>query len=309
MRNYVQIVLAVTVLCQISLAAEEAPRIPGAEALPKVRFLWPDGAPGAKGDSDNDKPALTIYLPHKNIATGTAVVICPGGGYGGLAIGKEGHEVARWLNLAGVAGCILKYRHGGRGGYRHPAPLQDAQRAIRIVRHRAREWNIDPNQVGILGFSAGGHLASTAGTHFDAGDPNAIDPIERLGCRPDFMILIYPVISMYEPIVNHGSRTNLLGENPDPRLLEYLSNEKQVTGQTPPTFIIHGTNDTTVGVENSIYFYLALRRSGVGAEMHIYDKVGHSFGLNRTEGPIMSWPDRCLDWMRSRDLLNRRRRR
>jgi len=291
--------------CMVA-AGEKKLKVPSTAPVPAVELLWPDGAPGAKGDSDGDKPTLTVYLPHKNIASGTAVIICPGGGYGGLAIGKEGHEVAHWLNHNGVAGFVLRYRHRG-DGYGHPAPMQDAQRAIRIVRSRAKEWNLKPNRIGILGFSAGGHLASTAGTHFDNGNQSAADPIERVGCRPDFMILIYPVISMYEPIVNIGSRNNLLGEKPSAQLLEYLSNEKQVTSRTPPTFIIHGTNDTTVCVENSIEFYLALRKARVPAEMHIYDGVGHSFGLNRTQkGPVLTWPDRCIEWMLARKLLVRK---
>jgi acetyl esterase/lipase len=270
----------------------------------KVELLWPGGAPGAKGDADGDKPSLTIYLPPQNKATGAAVVICPGGGYGHLAMDHEGHQVAQWLNSLGVAGFILKYRHRGTG-YGHPAPLQDAQRAIRMVRSRAKEWSVRPDRIGIMGFSAGGHLASTAGTHFDKGKPDAADPVDRASCRPDFMVLVYPVISFTEPFTHVGSRKNLLGENPDPKLVESLSNEKQVTAETPPTFLVHTNEDPGVPAENSVAFYLALRRAKVPAEMHIYAKGPHGFGLGKKGEPMATWPDRCVDWMRGRGLLDK----
>jgi acetyl esterase/lipase len=270
----------------------------------RVELLWPEGAPGAKGDQDGDKPTLTIYLPPDQNATGAAVVICPGGGYGHLAIDHEGHQIAQWLNSLGVAGFIVKYRHRNSGaGYGHPAPLLDAQRAVRMVRSRAAEWGVDPSRIGILGFSAGGHLASTAGTHFDNGDPNAKDPIDRAGCRPDFMVLVYPVISLVEPYAHAGSRQNLLGDDPAKELLESLSNEKQVTPQTPPAFLVHTYEDTVVPAENSIYFYLALRRAKVPAEMHLYQKGQHGFGLGKNVGPASSWPIRCADWLRGLGLL------
>jgi len=271
---------------------------------PKVEMLWPDGAPGAKGSADGDKPALTIYLPSMKDATGAAVVICPGGGYGHLAMDHEGHQIAQWLNSLGVAGFILKYRHRNSGaGYGHPAPLQDAQRATRMVRARAQEWNIDPDRIGILGFSAGGHLASSAGTHFQQRYNDAKDQIDRVSCRPDFMILIYPVISFTEWCAHSGSRRNLLGENPDKDLVESLSNEKQVTPETPPTFLVHANDDKGVPPENSIYFYLALRKAKVPAEMHIYEEGGHGFGLGKKPSAASSWPVRCADWMRGRGLL------
>jgi acetyl esterase/lipase len=271
---------------------------------PTVEQLWPGGAPGAKGNEDADKPTLTIYLPPQETATGSAVVICPGGGYGNLAMDHEGHQVAQWLNSFGVAGFILKYRHRGTG-YGHPAPLQDAQRAIRTVRSRAKEWNISPSRIGILGFSAGGHLASTAGTHFDKGRSDADDPIERTSCRPDFMILVYPVISFTEPFTHKGSRKNLLGDEPDEKLVESLSNEKQVTPETPPTFLIHTNADTGVPAENSVYFYLALRKAKVPAEMHIYAKGPHGFGLGKKGEAVATWPARCEDWMRGLGMLTR----
>ena len=271
----------------------------------EVELLWPDTAPDAKGDTDGDKPTLIIYLPATEKSTGTAVVICPGGGYGNLAMDHEGHQIAQWLNSLGVAGFILKYRHRNSGaGYGHPAPLQDAQRAIRIVRSRAEQWNIEPNQIGILGFSAGGHLASSAGTHFNQRYYDAKDPIDHISCRPDFMILIYPVISFAEWCAHTGSRRNLLGKNPDKKLVENLSNEKQVTSGTPPTFLVHANDDKGVPPENSIYFYLALRKAKVPAEMHIYEKGGHGFGLGKEQTAVSSWPSRCADWMRGQGLLD-----
>ncbi len=278
-----------------------------AASLPKTELLWPNGAPGAKGSEDGDKPTLTIYLPPKEKATRAAVVICPGGGYGHLAMDHEGHQIAQWLNSLGVAGFILKYRHHNSGaGYGHPAPLQDAQRAIRIVRSRAKEWSIDPNRIGILGFSAGGHLASSAGTHFQKRYSKIEDEIDRSNCRPDFMILIYPVITLAEPYTHGGSRFNLLGNNPDGRLIENLSNDKQITPETPPTFLVHANDDRAVPSENSINFYLALRKAKVPAEMHIYESGGHGFGLGKKNTAESSWPARCADWLRGRGLLNKK---
>lgn len=274
----------------------------------KVEILWPEGAPGAKGSENGDKPSLTIYLPPKEKANGTAVVICPGGGYGHLAMDHEGHQVAQWLNSLGAAGFILKYRHRNSGaGYGHPAPLQDAQRAVAMVRSRAKEWNVNPDRIGILGFSAGGHLASTAGTHFHKGQADAQEPIDRVSCRPDFMVLIYPVISLIEWCAHSGSRRNLLGDNPDEKLVENLSNERQVTPETPPTFLVHTYEDTGVPAENSIYFYLALRKAKVPAEMHIYRKGPHGFGLGQNHGAVSSWPERCADWMRTIGLPDKQR--
>jgi acetyl esterase/lipase len=272
-----------------------------------VELLWPEGAPGAKGDKAGDKPRLTIYLPPRQEATGAAVVICPGGGYGHLAMDHEGHQIGEWLNSLGVAGFILEYRHRNSGaGYGHPASLQDARRAIRMVRSRAQRYDIDPKRIGILGFSAGGHLASTAGTHFDKGDADAKDPIDRVSCRPDFMVLLYPVISLTEWFTHKGSMRNLLGDSPDAKLIEHLSNEKQVTPETPPTFLVHTYEDKAVPAENSIYFYLALRKAKVPAEMHLYQKGQHGFGLGKTVGPASSWPLRCADWMRASGFLDKK---
>jgi acetyl esterase/lipase len=258
---------------------------------PQVELLWPNGAPGAVGSEDADKPSLSIYLPPADKATGTGVVVCPGGGYGHLAIDHEGEQIARWLNSFGVAGFVLKYRLAPR--YHHPAPLQDAQQAIRMVRTRAQEWRVRPDRVGIWGFSAGGHLASTAGTHFDS------------GTRPDFLILSYPVISFTTPYMHKGSRNNLIGEHPEPKLAESLSNELQVTAQTPPTFLFHTNADTGVPPENSVLFYLALRKVGVPAELHIYANGPHGVGLGSTDLTLSSWPRRLEEWMQGRGLLSR----
>jgi acetyl esterase/lipase len=268
---------------------------------PAPELLWPGGAPGAQGDGDADKPTITPYLAPAGHATGTAVVVCPGGGYSHLAMEKEGSDIALWWNSLGVTAFVLKYRLGPK--YHHPIELHDAQRAIRTVRARAAEFGIRPDRVGIMGFSAGGHLASTAATHFDSGEPNASDPIDRASSRPDFLILAYPVISFTTPYTHKGSMTSLLGPNPDPKLAESLSNELQVTAQTPPTFIFQTNADTTVPAENSVLFYLALRKAGVPAEMHIYERGPHGVGLAPTDETLSSWPARLADWMRNRGLL------
>ncbi len=269
---------------------------------PRVELLWPHGAPGAKGDRPADKPTLTVFLPPPPERNGAAVVICPGGGYQGLAVDHEGRQFGRWFNCFGVAAFMLEYRHHGRG-YRYPAPLQDAQRALRTVRARAAQWQVAPDRIGIIGFSAGGHLASTAGTHFDRGNPQADDPIERVSCRPDFLILCYPVIALGEPYTHRGSQENLLGKHPDPKLVRSLSNEKQVTAETPPTFLFHTDEDQTVPAENSVQFYLACRRAGVPAELHIYQSGPHGVGLAAKYPGTSSWPERLKEWMQVRGLL------
>ena len=296
--------VCVFILISLTVTATDAMAV----TLYKVEPLWSDGAPGAKGSEDGDKPNLTIYRPPREKATGAAVVICPGGGYGHLAMDHEGHQIAQWLNSFGVAGFIVKYRHSNSGaGYGHPAPLQDAQRAVRTVRARAKEWNVDPERIGILGFSAGGHLASSAGTHFQNRYSDAKDSIDKFSCRPDFMILIYPVISFTEWCTHKGSRKNLLGNDPESELVENLSNERQVTAQTPPTFLVHGNDDKGVPPENSIFFYLALRKAKVPAEMHIYENGRHGFGLGKQFGAVSSWPLRCQEWMRGRGLLDKKK--
>ena len=266
--------------------------------------LWVGEAPGAKGKETADIPGVYIYAA-KN-PNGAAMVICPGGGYGALAMDHEGVQVADWLNSHGVTAVVLKYRLGPK--YNHPIPLGDAQRAIRYVRANATKLQVDHKRVGILGFSAGGHLASTAGTHFDAGDKAPDDPIESQSSRPDFMVLMYPVITLTGPFAHGGSRSNLLGKNPDAKLVESLCNDKMVTKDTPPTFLVHTTEDKGVPPENSVLFYLALTKHKVPAEMHIFEKGRHGLGLALKEGdrelPYAHWPDRCIAWMKSRGLLD-----
>jgi acetyl esterase/lipase len=266
-----------------------------------VVVLWPEGAPGAHGDGDPDVPTITVRALSPESANGCAVVICPGGGYGGLAKQHEGYDIAEWLNSFGVAGFVLRYRHAPQ--YRHPAPLLDVQRAIRTVRARAKEWHVDPNRIGVMGFSAGGHLASTAGTHFDSGRTSADDAIDRVSCRPDFMILAYPVISLTSDYTHRGSRRNLLGEDPDPALVKSLSNELQVTAETSPTFLFHTNADRAVPPENSVLFYLALRKAGVAAEMHLYQEGRHGLGLAPQQAAVASWPDRCREWLQVQGML------
>ncbi len=273
----------------------------GVAQTPETRLLWPGGAPGALGDAATDKPSVAIYLAPQDKASGAAVVVCPGGGYGTLALDHEGKQIAEWLNAHGIAAFVLRYRLGPR--YHHPIELGDAQRAIRTVRALAAEFRIAPDRIGIWGFSAGGHLASTAGTHFDNGNANAPDPIDRVSCRPDFMILCYPVVSFATDYVHKGSRTNLLGADPDPKLMEYLSNEKQVTAQTPPTFLFHTDADRVVPSENSVLFYLALRKAGVPAELHIYEKGNHGVGLAQKDPVLATWPDRLADWLKARGAI------
>ena len=264
--------------------------------------LWPEGAPGALGTSETDIPTLTVFLPSPEKATGAAIVICPGGGYGGLAP-HEGAGYAEWLAENGVAGIVLKYRLGSKG-YRHPAMLNDAARAVRLTRAKASEWKIDGKRVGIMGSSAGGHLASTLLTHFDAGVADSADPVERFSSRPDLGILCYAVITMGEFTLG-GSKKNLLGAEPDPALVELLSNEKQVTKETPPTFLWHTWEDTGVKIENSTQFAAALRSHGVPFELHIFQKGGHGMGLGggRNGGPLHPWAGVCLYWLRQQNFV------
>jgi len=264
-------------------------------AAPTTELLWPNGAPGALGNEESDRPSVTVYLPETNGAN-SGVVVCPGGGYGMLAMDHEGRQIAEWLNARGVAAFILRYRLGPR--YHHPIELGDAQRAVRFVRFHAADYGVASDRIGIWGFSAGGHLASTVGTHFDKGNGGAADPIERVSSRPDFMILAYPVISFTTPYTHRGSLRNLLGDNPDPKLAASLSNETQVTAETSPTFLFHTSTDSGVPAENSVLFYLALRKAGVPAEMHIYERGPHGVGLAQSDPILATWPSRLADWMK-----------
>jgi acetyl esterase/lipase len=280
--------------------------------------LWPDGPPGALGTEAGedafhagDVPTITVFRPDPARATGAAFVICPGGGYGFLATEHEGKEVAAWLDSLGITGVMLKYRLGPK--YHHPAMLHDAQRAIRTVRARAGEWGVDPKRVGIIGFSAGGHLASTAATHFDAGKADAADPVERQSCRPDLAILVYPVIALATPYGHAGSLKNLLGENPSKELVESLSNEKQVTKDTPPTFLAQTDADSAVPAENVLLFALALRKAKVPVELHIFEKGQHGLGLGTgweshripANEEFQAWPRLCAAWLKNRGFLTK----
>jgi acetyl esterase/lipase len=267
----------------------------------KVEPLWPNGAPGAVGTQAQDTPTLSIYLPDPEKAVPTGVVVCPGGGYVQLAMDYEGTDVAKWLNSLGIAAFVLKYRLAPR--YRYPAEILDGKRAMRFVRYHAKEYGIDPARIGIWGFSAGGHLASSVGTHFDNGNSSASDPIDRVSDRPDFMVLAYPVISFTTPYVHKGSMHALLGDNPDPALVREFSNELQVTPETPPTFLFSTDSDTTVPCENSVLFFLALRKNHVPAELHIFEPGHHGVGLAPTNADLSVWPELVANWLRTRGLL------
>lgn len=277
-------------------------------------LLWPADHPANEGDAPKfvgtlewmervtRSPAVTPFLPEPGKRNGTAVVICPGGGYSGLAMEKEGLEVGRWMQERGIAGVVLRYRSGG-GKNQQPVPLQDAQRAIRLVRSRAAEWGIEPQRVGILGFSAGGHLASTAATMFDEGNATSADPIEKQSSRPDFAVLVYPVISMEEGVTHGGSRKNLLGENAADELVAHWSTYRRVTDKTPPTFLIHAGDDEAVPVINSLLFYEALVAHKVPAELHVFEAGGHGFGMLRGDRPADKWPELLEPWLVSHKLL------
>jgi acetyl esterase/lipase len=260
--------------------------------------IWPEEAPLGDGKFEKVAVPITVHLPEPGLANGAALVICPGGGYGGRVVEGEGHGIARWLNAHGIAGVVLEYRLPN-GNYHRP--MLDAQRAIRVVRSHAAEWKLDPRRVGIIGFSAGGHLASTAGTHFDVGNAKAADPVERLTCRPDFMVLVYPVITMGEK-THGGSRRNLLGPSPSAELVELYSNEKQVTDKTPPAFLTHARTDAVVPVAHSQMFYEALKAHGVPAELQEFPKGDH--GYNGYHGEEWdAWQKRSLEWLGERGLL------
>ena len=283
-----------TLILAMSLLGTSLP----AQEHPSPIPLWPNGAPGALGDEKTDRPTLTPYLPAKTTSTRqAAMVVFPGGGYGGLAR-HEGHDYALWLNESGIAAFVVHYRLGSKG-YRHPAMLQDAARAVRTVRSQAGHWKIDPQRIGVMGSSAGGHLASTLLTHHDPGIPDDGDPIERVSSRPDLGILCYPVISM-GAITHQGSKRNLLGDQPDEKLVWLLSNELQVTPETPPTFLWHTVADQAVLVENSLAFAGALRRAGVLFDLHIYQNGRHGIGLANGH----PWTKDCLFWLTERGFID-----
>jgi acetyl esterase/lipase len=282
-----------------------------AAAEPLVLPLWPEGVPGARdigperleegGRITNvSVPTLTVYGPAVDRPNGTAVIVCPGGAYGILSNEREGVQYARWLGTLGVTTFVLKSRLKEFG---HPAPLQDVLRAVRIVRSRAAEFNVDPGRIGVMGSSAGGHLAASAGTLFDHPAGRTGTALDATSARPDFLILMYPVISMDDPFAHAGSRRNLLGATPDPGLLQLMSLEKQVTAATPPTLLIHTQEDATVPVENSIRFYQALTRAKVPAEMYLFEHGSHGMGMKPGFGTASDWTNNATAWLRNRGLL------
>ena len=278
--------------------------LPAAES--QVIVLWPEGVPGLRSDATAEKnidgrvgnvhqPTLTYYAAPAAKACGTAVIVCPGGGYGWLSMEKEGAEPARWFNSLGVAAFVLKYR---LAEYGHSAPLRDVLRAVRLVRSRAAEFGLKADRIGVMGFSAGGHLASCAGTLYDAPEGRTGAPLDAVSARPDFLLLIYPVITMKDPYTHAGSRRKLLGPNPSPELIERYSTDTQVTKNTPPAFLLTTFEDGSVPAENSIGFFEAMHRAGVPAELHVYEKGAHGIGLRPGFGPTSDWPKLGEEWLR-----------
>jgi len=289
-----------------SLQATDA--IPAQPALakqqPEVILLWPNGAPNALGTEAKDKPRVHVYRANGSAKAPTpAIVICPGGGYGHLAMGHEGHQIAAWLNSIGVTGVILEYRHRGKG-YGHPAPLQDVQRAMRLVRHHANDWHVDASKVGVLGFSAGGHLASSVSVHHDNGDAKSTNAIEQQSCRPDFSVLCYAVLAFGQPFTHKGSQRNLLGKQAPAELVAKMSSDRQVNATTPPTFLWHTTADSGVPPENSVAYYLALRKHKIPCEMHLFEKGRHGIGMGKGQA-AEQWPELCKRWLITRGVLSK----
>ncbi|UKS24689.1 alpha/beta hydrolase [Paenibacillus sp. HWE-109] len=259
--------------------------------------LWPGASAGSIGEENQGCPSLTLY-PVAKEGLSSAVIVCPGGGYSRRAEHEAG-PIAKWLNGLGIAAYVLNYRVAP---HEHPLPLQDAQRAIRTVRHHAGEWGIDPNRIGILGFSAGGHLASSAGTHYDAGNEMSEDPIDRHSSRPDAMVLCYPVITFDGEFAHVGSMHNLLGQTPDPELVTLLSNDQQITKDTPPTFLWHTADDAAVPVENSLLFAAALSRNKVPFDLHVYESGRHGIGLAEDHTEAYQWPETCANWLKKQNF-------
>ena len=285
--------LLVSMLAAASVMAQQPPlTIQDSQVIP----LWSGPAPLARGAADADIPTITAWLPASTPPGMSAVIICPGGAYQYLAMNHEGRQVANYLNSLGVMAFVLKYRLGPK--YHHPVELGDAQRAIRLLRSHAAEWHIAADRIGILGFSAGGHLAMTASTHFDAGEAGASDAVDRVSSRPDFSVLGYPVISLVEPWTHQGSKNNLLGANPDPEVARQLSGEQAVTRDTPPTFIFQTNADFTVPAENATYYFLALRKAGVPVELHVFERGPHGVGLAMDDPALAEWSRLLTNWLR-----------
>ncbi len=289
-----------------------------ANSQEKIIKIWPLKVPGAidnpaykvETDSDNNwvktrnisDPTLDVYPVPVRKSNGTAVIICPGGAYWALAIKHEGSQVATWLNSLGITAFVLKYRLPNDAIMKNKSigPLQDAQEAMRLVRRNAKNWNINPDKIGIMGFSAGGHLASTLSTHFN---DKVYESADSISAKPDFSILIYPVISMDSEITHMGSRNNLLGTNPSHELIKNFSNELQVNKDTPPAFMIHSLDDDAVPVQNSINYAMALKKFKIPCELHIFETGGHGYGLGRSKGTESAWPELCKKWLQARGLL------
>jgi len=278
-------------------AAQQPIPIQDGQVIP----LWSGAAPGALGSDTSDVPTITVYLPRTVPANTPAIIVCPGGSYVRLASNHEGRQVANYLNSLGIVAFVLRYRLGPK--YHHPIELGDAQRAIRMLRSHAGEWHLDSARIGIMGFSAGGHLAMSASTHFDAGKRDAPDVIDRASSRPDVAILGYPVISLTESWTHAGSKTALLGERADAQLAASLSGEKSVTKDTPPTFLFQTNEDTTVPAENSVQYYLALRRAGVPAELHVFERGPHGVGLANSDPALAEWSKLLANWLRVRGVI------
>lgn len=309
MSKYVLAFVLSTLLSTSASAAEQE-----IELWPTDKFTAADRAAETVEDSGtNDKPdrrvanvrvpTLRYFMPPPSAERHAAVIICPGGGYAIEAIDKEGYEPARWLQERGIVGIVLKYRLP-QGTTGDSSPWEDVSRAIRLVRQRAIEWNIDPKRIGIMGFSAGGHLASTGATRFDEGDSNSADPVDRASSRPDFQILVYPVITMDSQAGHTGSRERLLGKTPAPEAIAQASSDLQVTDQTPPAFLVH-TSDDRVSCENSLRYVSALKRHGVPFELHLYERGGHGYGLRAGNGAVDAWPKALHEWLVLRGLIDR----
>lgn len=279
-------------------------------ADPTPQPLWGDKIPGPTSKEEKNVPTLTFHPAPADKATGTAVVVCPGGGYSGRATDHEGKQIVEWLNARGVHAAVLKYRTANESKVTpplEPGPMLDVQRAIRTVRAKAKDWGVDARRVGVWGFSAGGHLASTAATHFDSGKADSTNAIEKQSCRPDFAILAYPVVSMEDGVTHGGSKANLLGKTPDAKLVEFYSNDKQVTKDTPPTFLFHTKEDKAVLLKNSELFFEALTKAQVeGCKLYVEEKGPHGVGLGQKLMPPSRWPAELEEWMRERGLLGKK---
>ncbi|TWT47441.1 alpha/beta hydrolase [Botrimarina hoheduenensis] len=311
MKHFLPVVLLLLLCDTAGARSDAAPLLvrlwkgvpPGSESYHKAERYEPRGTGQPNGWLTGvSQPVLSVYRPMDEQQTGAAIVICPGGGYAGQAIDKEGHDIARWFVERGVLAAVLPYRCGG-GPHQQPVPLNDAQEALRLVRCQAADWKIDPQRIGIMGFSAGGHLAATAATKSTPGDPTSQSLLERQSSRPDFAVLVYPVISMREGVTHEGSRRNLLGNDPDEATLTAWSADEQVDAQTPPTLLIHSADDKSVPLENALRYEAACRRQGVQAELHIYPTGGHGFGMRATQGTVRDWPRVLESWLAEQNVF------